>query len=192
MLLETDIEQIKKNLSQLGSGYSPSEAHGLLCGLLCGKGDVKTQEWLVLAVDGFTDINKGDLLATEASELLSHFFSQTVAAFSDNNLKFYPLLPENEGQAACLEGIAQWAQGYLFGLSSAGLKPLSTYPDDVVDFIKTMISISSAGDYALAGDESDEEAMVELIEFIRIGVLLANEEMNPIRVPVDIPGNSIH
>ena len=54
------------------------------------------------------------------------------------------------------------------------------------EFVEAMAAISGAYNYELAGDESDEEAVFEMIEFIRMGVLLVNEEMNPIRVPVDI------
>ena len=196
MSSETDIEQIKRDLVKLGSEASPSEAHGTLCGLVCGKGDAEAQEWLSLAIYGETGtadaIAQGDYLAQEASDSLTEFFSESITALSDNNLGFYPLLPEDESEDIRLEAIAQWAQGYLMGLSLAGIKNFSGYSEDVEEFIEAMASISNADDYELADDESDEESIIELIEFIRIGVLLMNEEMNPIRVPIDIPDSSIH
>ena len=189
MTTEFDIEQVKKDLLKLDSAASPSEAHGILCGLLSGKADIEAQDWLSAIANS---IEPGDLLAEEASESLTGFFFQTVQALSDNNLKFYPLLAEEESEAIRLEGIAQWAQGYLMGLSLAGIKKFSDYSEEVSEFVEAMATISNADDYELADDDSDEEAIVELIEFIRIGVLLVNEEMNPIRVPVDIPDDTIH
>ncbi|MDX2507176.1 MAG: YecA family protein [Gammaproteobacteria bacterium] len=192
MSSETDIEQIKRDLVRLGNESSPFEAHGMLCGVLCAKGDIDAEEWLSLTMDGFAAIAQGDLLAEEASESLRGFFLDTVAALADNHFKFYPLLPEDESEMLRLEAVAQWAQGYLLGLSLAGIQHFSDYSPDVVEFVETMASISNADNYELADDESDEEAIIELIEFMRIGVLLVNEEMNPIRVPVDIPDGTIH
>lgn len=192
MSSETDIEQIKRHLVRLGNESSPFEAHGMLCGVLCAKGDIDVEEWLSLTMDGFAAIAQGDLLAEEASESLRGFFLATVAALEDNHLKFYPLLPEGGSEMIRLEAVAQWAQGYLLGLSLAGIQHFSDYSPDVVEFVETMASISNADNYELADDESDEEAIIELIEFMRIGVLLVNEEMNPIRVPVDIPDGTIH
>jgi len=191
MSFETDIEQIKSDLIKLGSEASPYEAHGAVCGLVCGRGDIEPNEWLGLTTTATEAIAQGDLLAKEASESLTNFFFETVAALSDNNLKFYPLLPDDEGIAIRLEAIAQWTQGYLMGLSLAGIKKFSDYPEEVAEFVEAMTSIANADEYDLAGDDSDEEAITELIEFIRIGVLLTNEEMNPLRVPVDIPADDV-
>ena len=191
MTYEIDIERVQKNLTTLGSEASPSEAHGTLCGLLCGRADLEPQEWLALTTTEAEAIEQGDILAAEAAEWLSELFFQTVAALSDNNLNFYPLLPEDESETVQLAAIAQWAQGFLMGLSLAGIEKFTDYPEEVGEFVEAMTSISSADDYDLAGDDSDEEAITELVEFIRIGVLLVNEEMNPVRVPVDIPDEQI-
>lgn len=187
MTQEIDIERVQKNLTTLGSEVSPFEAHGTLCGLLCGRTDMEPQEWLALTTSGSDAIEQGDLLAAEAAEWLSELFFHTVSALSDNNLNFYPLLPDDETEAIQLEAIAQWAQGFLMGLSLAGIENFSDYPEEVGEFVEAMTSISTADDYDLAGDDTDAEAIIELVEFIRIGVLLVNEEMNPLRVPVDIP-----
>lgn len=184
MSSEINIEQITTSLTQIGSESSASEIHGILCGLLCTKSDIEFQEWLLHIAPA---IAARDLLAQQGRQQLIDFFTETVSSLADNDLKFYPLLPDDEkSNLICLEAIAQWAQGFLMGLSLAGIKITSTLPDDVEDFIETMVSISDADSYELAEDESDEQAIVELIEFIRIGVLLTNEEMNPVKMPIDL------
>ena len=192
MSSEINIEQIKADLIKLDSELSPSEVHGTLCGVLCGKSDINVHEWLSLTLlrnteDTSQAVMARDLLLEAITESFKNFFLATITALSDNNLNFYPLLPEDENEAVRLEAIAEWAQGFLMGLSLAGIKSFSEYPEEVTEFVEAMASISTAGDYDLAGDESDEEAIIEFIEFIRMGVLFLNEEMNPIRVPVDIP-----
>ncbi len=175
MSSEIDIEQITRSLAQVSSEFSASEAHGILCGLLCAKGNIDLHEWLQNVAP---EPAAGDLLGLEGKQLLKQFFMETIASLADNNLKFYPLLPDDESPLICLEAIARWAQGFLMGLSLAGIQITSAFPDDVEDFIETMVSISDADSYELAEDESDEKAIVELIEFIRIGVLLSNEELS--------------
>lgn len=192
MSSEINIEQVKADLIKLGSELSPSEVHGTLCGVLCGKSDINVHEWLSLTLlreseDASQAVMARDLLLEAVTESFKSFFAATLRALSANDLNFYPLLPEDGSESIRLEAIAEWAQGFLMGLSLAGIKSFSEYPEEVTEFVEAMASISTAGDYDLAGDDSDEEAIIEFIEFIRMGVLFINEELNPIRVPVDIP-----
>jgi len=181
--------------------------HGNLCGALCAKGDMNIHDWLTLTF--FSDnsyssdnseegefskaVNSRELLLSAIAESFKDFFVSTAAALSDNSLNFYPILPDDESESIRLTAIAEWAQGFLMGLSLAGVKDFSAYAEEVNEFVEAMASITAVDDYELAGDDSDEEAIIEFIEFIRIGVLLLNEEMNPVRVPIDIPDSpSIH
>ncbi|MCU7798772.1 MAG: YecA family protein [gamma proteobacterium symbiont of Lucinoma myriamae] len=194
MSSEINIEQIKAVLIKLGSELSPSEVHGTLCGVLCGKSDITVHEWLSLTLlreseDASQAIMARDLLLEAITESFKNFFAAALRSLSANDLGFYLLLPEDDSAAVRLKAIAEWAQGFLMGLSLAGIKSFSEYSEEVSEFVEAMASISTAGDYDLAGDDSDEEAIIEFIEFIRMGVLFINEEMNPIRVPVDIPAS---
>ncbi len=196
------IEQIKTNLVTLGSELSPSEVHGTLCGVLCGRNDITLHEWLLLALltdsdDALQAVKDRELLLDAISDSFKPFFIATISALADNNLNFHPLLPDNGDAAVRLLAISEWAQGFLMGLTLAGVKTFSDYPDEVGEFVEAMTSISGAADYELAGDDSDEKAIIEFTEFMRMGVLFINEEINPMRMPVDIPdsfraNNSIH
>lgn len=187
----TEIDQIKSDLIKLGSELSPSELHGILCGALCGRGEMHLYEWLTLTFfrednDTSKAVKARELLLEAIADSFKAFFLKTLKALSDNNLTFYPLLPEDESETIRLTAIAEWAQGFLMGLSLAGIKTFSAYPAEVNEFVAAMASIATLDEYELAGDDSDEEAIIEFIEFIRIGVLLINEEINPLRVPVDL------
>jgi uncharacterized protein YgfB (UPF0149 family) len=197
MSFETDVEQIKADLVKLDSELSPSELHGTLCGALCGKGDMNIHEWLTLTFfkednDTSKAVNSRELLLSAIAESFKGFFSDAVTALADNSLNFHPFLPDEGSETVRLAAIAEWAQGFLMGLSLAGIKDFSEYPAEVTEFVEAMASIATVDDYELAGDDSDEDAIIEFIEFIRIGVLLINEEINPIRVPIDIPDSPLH
>jgi len=192
MSSEINYQQLARDLDKLGVGITVSETHGTLCGMLCGQSDLNIHQWLSLTLLNDADqdsnaVTSRDLLREAISESFKMFFISTLKSLSDNNLKFYPLLPEQGTHLEQLNAIAEWSQGFLMGVSLIGIKDFSRYPDEVTEFIEAMAAISNVADYELAGDASDEEAIVEFIEFIRMGVLFFNEELNPIRVPVDIP-----
>jgi yecA family protein len=196
MTFDSGIEPLKKALQYLEVEASPYELHGILSGLLCGNADISAREWISmssgemnLSESDLCHLEKGDKLAEEAVEVLTHLYTETVSAFSSNALDYYPLLPENEENIIQLQGIAAWAQGFLLGLGLAGIENFADYPSEVAEFVTDLSSISQADDYELAGDESDEETIMQLIEFIRVGVLLVNEEMNPLRLPIEIPAD---
>ena len=186
-------KQIQFDLVTLGIEQSPSEVHGTLCGVLCAKSDINLYEWLSLTLlDKTTEteiaqsINNRDLLLEAIGTSFKEFFVSTVMSLSDSNLNFHPLLVDDESILHRLQAIAQWSQGFLMGLSLGGIKHFSTYSDEVSEFIEAMTSLSNADEYDLAENDSDEEAIIEFTEFIRIGVLLMNEEINPIRQPIQI------
>ncbi len=196
MSSKIDIEQIRADLDKLESELSPSEVHGTLCGVLCGNSKLDIHDWLALTFlsnnsAASNAVNSRGLLLEAIAESFKDFFLETVKALSDNNLNFYPLLPEDASESIRLKAIAEWAQGFLMGLSLAGIKKFSDYPAEVTEFVEAMASIATVEDYELAGDDSDEQAIVEFIEFIRIGVLLVNEEINPIRRSVDLSNSDI-
>ncbi|MCK5698067.1 MAG: UPF0149 family protein [Gammaproteobacteria bacterium] len=186
-------KQIQFDLVTLGIEQSPSEVHGTLCGVLCAKSDINLYEWLSLTLlDKTTEteiaqsINNRDLLLEAIGTSFKEFFVSTVMSLSDSNLNFHPLLVDDESILHRLQAIAQWSQGFLMGLSLGGIKHFSTYSDEVSEFIEAMTSLSNADEYDLAENDSDEEAIIEFTEFIRVGVLLINEEINPIRQPIQI------
>jgi uncharacterized protein YgfB (UPF0149 family) len=192
MSLNTEFEQIKTDLNQLGSELSPSELHGTLCGLLCVNGDINIHDWLLLTLfnqdNAMTaEVGARKLLLTAIAESFTDFFVSTVTALADNSLNFHPLLPDDDAkQTLRLQAIAQWAQGFLMGLSLAKVKQFDQYSAEVTEFVEAMTTMATVEEYELAGDDSDEESIIEFVEFIRIGVLLVNEEINPLRVPLDL------
>jgi len=186
------LDSVQSELITLGVEQSPSEVHGTLCGVLCAKSDINLYEWLSLALldktkDFAEVINNRDLLLEGIGVSFKGFFIATASSLDNSNLDFQPLLADDEDSVTNrLCAIAQWSQGFLMGLTLGGIKDFSAYPAEVSEFVEAMTSISNADEYDLAGDESDETAIIEFTEFIRMGVLLSNEEINPVRQPIHI------
>jgi uncharacterized protein YgfB (UPF0149 family) len=103
------------------------------------------------------------------------------------------LLP---GEEAALperaDALGSWCQGFLLGLSLGGVQDIGKLPGDAAEVVRDMVELSRAGSYELSGSDEDENAYAELLEYVRTGALLVNEEMNPIKAPPVVDPKSLH
>jgi uncharacterized protein YgfB (UPF0149 family) len=68
-------------------------------------------------------------------------------------------------------------------MSEGGMKDLAALPADSSEVMRDLVEIARAGGYDLEEGEEDEVAYNELLEYVRTGVLLINEELNPTQAP---------
>lgn len=176
------IDEIDDALERLESDAGAAESHGAMAGLLCAAGRLERAQWLKRL---FPSIDSSDLLAREAMEQLARLYEETARQLDDAVLDFHLLLPEDDEAPLDerIEALAEWCQGFLLGMSEGGMKDLSTLPADSGEVMRDLVEIARAGSYDLAGGEEDEVAYNELLEYVRTGVLLINEELNPTQAP---------
>lgn len=104
----------------------------------------------------------------------------TEQALASEELVFQPLLPEEAALTERALALGAWCQGFLFGLAS-------TLPDVTARLGgEALEAVNDFGELALAvrgGEDADEveNAWVELVEFVRIGVLLVYEDLRGVR-----------
>ena len=77
--------------------------------------------------------------------------------------------------------LAQWCQGFLYGLGSGSIPDVGGLPGDVGEIVRDLTEITRAGVDDGDGEESNEGAYAELVEFVRVGVQLLFEELAPVR-----------
>lgn len=164
-----DHDALQSALARAGSLSLAAEAHGLLCGLLCADTALPAPTWRAVLLTELGDIAAVD---AEGSRLLDELYAATRAGFADEDLGFEPLLPEDDAPLAeRAEALGQWCQGFNYGLARAGerLATLGTEAREVLDDLREF----AQADYeAEDADEEGEAAWVELVEYLRIGVLL--------------------
>ncbi|TNF37573.1 MAG: YecA family protein, partial [Gammaproteobacteria bacterium] len=79
------------------------------------------------------------------------------------------------------EALAEWCQGFTYGLVAGGLKQQAELPVDSAEIIRDLTEIARAGLDEELQDEADEDAYMQLHEYVRMGVLLINEELQPLK-----------
>jgi len=176
-----DINEIATALERLDSDMGPAECHGAFTGLLCAAGRVEKGQWLKRLLPEF---DSGNLLAKESLTVLGNLYDETVHQLNDAVLDFQLLLPDDEDPLEeRIEALAEWCQGFLLGMSEGGIKDLAALPGDSGEVMRDLVEIARAGSYDLSDNEEDEISYNELLEYVRTGVLLINEELNPTKAP---------
>ncbi len=180
-------------LKKLGTEVTPSEVHGTLTGLLCANTGADPEVWQQAL---WPNQPRGDLLAAEAREVFNQTHEVTRRQLNDPGCEFKMILPDDDGSIdQRVHALGDWCQGYLIGLSLGGISDFASLPEDAREITKDMLEIARAGtSYDLEGSEEDENAYAELMEYLRVGVLLINEELQPTQAaPVTtIPDTTLH
>jgi len=175
------IARVDSALEQVETEMEAEECHGTLTGLFCAKGELKSEEWLEYIAKS---LDPNNLLARDALATFSALYEQTRKSLNDSLLDFHPLLPEDEASVEeRIHSLGEWCQGFLLGISAGGLTELEKMPGDSGEIVRDLVEIARAGSYELEGGEEDETSFNELLEYVRTGVLLINEDLHPTIAP---------
>jgi hypothetical protein len=143
---------------------SAPELHGSLCGWLSGGGAMEP-EWLArVMVDDSAPV-------PEADNTLDLLGRVTAAQLDDRSFAFELLLPPSEATLAQRSGaLFDWCRGFVgaFGMAAGAQPPLS---DEAQEALADLVKLSGAQAQE-EGDDADEEALVEIEEFVRVAALL--------------------
>jgi yecA family protein len=170
-----EYHEIADVLGTAGAGGDASEAHGTLCGLLCGSSEDLPEAWIdnTLA-DAREDASDAPV---DAHALLVRIYRATCESLGGDEMSFKLLLPgDSEAIESRLESLAAWAQGFLYGLAVRGLRELEDLDGKIREFLEDLVEISRVE--ADAGDdpESSEADYSALVEYVRVGVQLVFDQ----------------
>ncbi len=109
-------------------------------------------------------------------------------------MEFELLLPEDaQPLDARTAALAQWCQGFLYGLGASAIQDASGLPGEVGEIVRDFVGDHTRrGRRAIRATESNESAYAELVEFVRVGVQLLFEELGPLRDQPGPPGAPLH
>jgi uncharacterized protein YgfB (UPF0149 family) len=168
---------------------SATEAHGMLCGMICADGVVGAATWLDTMGEG---LEESDVLAYEAAESFRALAAVTCHALESGDMSFeLLLLPDSEPIHDRAAHIGSWCQGFLSGLGgdslerAADVRELLELPEisevlgDIAEIAKASAEDADSGQ----DDEEQEAAYAEIVEYVRVSVQLIYETVIRSRVP---------
>jgi len=166
--------ELADTLVRLQLGVSASDLHGSLTGYLCAGGQAGADNWLdALALDA-------DIVNGHDEPSLSLLYRHCRDQLDDTDLGFEPMLPGDDVAIELrAEALVEWCRGFLGGVGLAGVTGvkggISAEAGEIMQDFGTIAG--SSFDYA--GGEEDETALAEVLEFVRVGVLLLYSELEP-------------
>jgi yecA family protein len=169
----TQYEHFSSVLSQENIIVDAAEIQGIMCGMLSGGMDTNDQTW----IDALSDVvNQGDSFSPKAKSAVIELFNETCQQFIEADFALTLCLPDdnapiNERGTALL----QWVQGFLlgFGLHQADLTNCS---QDVKEGLEDFSEIARM-DEEMTEDEESEQALFEVMEYVRITAMLCFNEL---------------
>ena len=167
---------------------SRAEAHGVLCGLLAAsQTSVAKTRWFSELLDA-AQMQAGDVSArAEDLKILDTWFTEELDALNNADLGFLPAVPDDSAPIGTrVQALGEFCAGFTYGLGLAtanrGNKALPTDTRELVEDFQAIDGAEmdiSAGRASGESDNADEDAYIELLEYVKVGVLLIHEEMKP-------------
>ncbi len=173
----TTFVQLSQLLLRAEASSDAAECHGTLCGILSGGKPGLREQWLNHSVEDFHP-SQGPV--QECRQVLEHLLAKTQATLTSLEFSFSPLLPDDDMPLeARADAMSTWCQGFLYGFGLAEVGRLEELPYDVREVVEDFAEIARAGLSQGGDEEADEDAYAELIEYLRVGVQLVHDELNP-------------
>ena len=165
--------QLQATLQALSCDVGASECHGMLCGALSGPALFDQNSWLI-HLSGGEEVEAYRSAAPQ--QTFDELVDATVAGLDDDDLSFSLLLPDDGVNLSVrAREFAAWSRGFLSGFGISGIVDLNQLGEDARGFLR---DLERFGSIALGDDDNqeDEQALLELTEFARMGVLIVREE----------------
>ena len=151
-----------------------AEAHGILSGLACFGG---TSGVAILQGEVFGE-RASDTDLGECPGLLSQLWQNTCGALHSDEYTFEPMLPDDDVRLDHrTRAFGEWCAGFLAGLGLGGVRQMNAeFSDESTEFLHDLNEMSRI-EPDLTFDEESEAAYAELVEYVRVGVMLLSEEV---------------
>lgn len=173
-----EYDEIQDCLGGAIGGSAAAEAHGTLCGLMCIAADDLPDAWIqnTLADAGAA----ADDADAHTRQRLAALYQATSDLLSGTQFEFEMFLPGDEIQLGLrADALGRWCQGFLYGLAVRGVKTFEELPEELREILEDMSQITEAQFADGEGEEEGENAYANLVEYVRVGVQLVYDVLNP-------------
>ncbi len=184
-------EQIREIIEPYSNLESPSFIQGMLIGLLCGEGELKETVWIKKLIEeaGVKSVKESFLKG------LHELYLETDKGLNGSGFELNLCLPDDtESLKYRAAMLGQLCEGILYGLGLIGAMQgaENELEPEVRELISDLSDIASIDSESLEGEEGEgdeqEADLVQLIEFVKIGVMTLNESLNPLEgspIPIE-------
>lgn len=165
--------ELSRVLDKTQHKLHPSQAHGIICGTLCGDPTVKPA-WESLITGGPE--------TTQTHTILQQLYDSSANQLEDFLFDFQLVLPdEEESLPMRAEALTLWCQGFLTGLQMVQVKITDRESGEATDAINDLIEIAKMNYEDVVASEEDEAAYIELVEYVRMAIILIYQDLRDVQ-----------
>ncbi|MDG4595240.1 MAG: UPF0149 family protein [Candidatus Contendobacter sp.] len=162
-------------LSRLLNPLGPSELHGLLCGLLCADPALDRDRWFALAREELVESGE---LTDSVRDLLAKLLEFGATQLNADDGSVAPLLPDDDAPLRQrTAALGAWCQGLLYGLGLGQVDQRGQLSAESQEFLRDATQIAQVGFEIDEASEADEIAYAEVVEYLRVGLLMILEDL---------------
>jgi uncharacterized protein len=174
-------DELDNVTAHLRLAISASELHGSLCGYLAANGQPGKRSLLeVLHLDA-----GGITVAPADQAVLDELVRQSEAELADPELGFEPLLPSDDRPLPeRADALVDWCRGFLGGFGLGGPDMHNRLSDEGKEILRDLSSIASSS-LDFGNEDEDEDALIEVHEFVRMGAMLLFTECHIPHTPAN-------
>lgn len=164
-----------ERLTGLLNPLNPAELHGLLCGLLCTDPEITGDQWLRHAHEALIEDAE---FSPSVRETLAKLLEYGAAQMNDSDGSATPLLPDDEAPLSQrADALGAWCQGLLYGLGLGRAEQHGALSEESREFLRDATEIAQVGFDTDDSGEADETAYAEVVEYLRVGLLLIHLDL---------------
>lgn len=179
-------QKVNNIFSTVNQMPSAAEAHGMICGFICAGNKLDGKSWLDPILGRAQNIEK-ELLAS-CKLILLELYEISSIKLQSFEFDFELLLPDDEESLQYrAEALSHWCQGFIIALNRIGITEAEMQTQDAKEAISHIFEISKLNYDSIDISENDEEAYAEVMEYVRMAVLMVYSE---IAVEQEKGGNS--
>ena len=176
---DVDYQQLTQALARLEIAADAAECQGAMSAVICLTGEAGLAGWLPLQ---FPEIDaavaEGNAFAREARDLIVQLYESTLGQLGQGNLDYALLMPDDdESLFVRTDALGHWCQGFLLGLRYSGVADTSQFTGELAEILADITEISQVSSEALDNTEEEEQSYMELVEYLRVGVMLFCETL---------------
>ena len=174
-----DYVTAKHALASADAVASTSESHGLLTGLFCsGKiNDITAEKWAMSSVG----VVQPDTTSVNTLKLL---FEVTLQKLESMDFSFELLLPDDDTSLEIrAQELGAWCTGFIHGLQLGQVDLTKEYTPDCQDALERITDIAQIDYQNISFADSDEEAYINVVEYVRLAVLVVYMEIVKKTIP---------
>jgi uncharacterized protein YgfB (UPF0149 family) len=174
-------------MRRAGLPFSPSEAHAIAIGMLCGAVADLESQW---AAAVYADLDPNDVLAQECRVQLEQVFAAAEEQMHDESFGLQLWLPDEQTSGINVSmALRDWAQGFLYGFGLAGEAVAQQLSEEGQEALRDFYEIGQLDADEGELDEEEQQALTEIEEYMRVAAMLVYEDMH---APAAGEGHELH